>query len=81
MIFIAVAVLTIWHPGYVMGTRHWNEAGFRLRGGAPKRSTDVAMEKYRQVENSAHSSSEGFVAMQTTAYQEGGIRHSPERMV
>ncbi|KAJ9610485.1 phospholipid-translocating ATPase rsb1 [Cladophialophora chaetospira] len=31
MIFIAVALLTIWHPGYVLGTKLWNEAGFHLR--------------------------------------------------
>lgn len=31
MIFIAVALLTIWHPGYVLGTKLWNQAGFHLR--------------------------------------------------
>ncbi len=31
MIIIAVAVLTVWHPGYVMGAKIWMDAGFHLR--------------------------------------------------
>lgn len=31
MIFIGVAVLTIWHPGYVLGAKLWVDAGFNLR--------------------------------------------------
>jgi hypothetical protein len=31
MVFIGVTLLTIWHPGYVLGTKLWNEANFHLR--------------------------------------------------
>lgn len=31
MIFIAVALLTVWHPGWILGEKLWVDAGFRLR--------------------------------------------------
>lgn len=31
MIFIGVVLLTIWHPGWVLGSRLWSDAGFHLR--------------------------------------------------
>lgn len=30
MIFIAVILLTVWHPGWVLGTTLWHDTGFHL---------------------------------------------------
>ena len=60
MIFIAVALLTVWHPGYVLGTKLWNDAGFHLR----KQKTFSA---YKEVDASSNNSQEGFVMQQRGA--------------
>jgi hypothetical protein len=55
MVFIGVTLLTIWHPGYVLGTKLWNEANFHLRS---KRGAKREMEKLAG--GSAGSSMDGI---------------------
>jgi hypothetical protein len=59
MIFIAVTVLTIWHPGYVFGATLWVEAGFHLR-------SKKDLQDYKKV--GAGGSQEGFI-METQPYR------------
>lgn len=42
MIFIAVILLTIWHPGYVLGAKLWVDASFQLRPGKKQRKSKPA---------------------------------------
>ena len=55
MVFIAVAVLTVWHPGYVMGAKLWVDAGFHLR------TRKDVLPSYKEV--SASNSSSEAIAM------------------
>jgi hypothetical protein len=55
MIFIAVGLLTVYHPGWVIGSKLWVEAGFHLRA---KKS----LQDYKEVDGAG--SSEGFVMEQ-----------------
>ena len=57
MVFIAIALLTVWHPGYVFGATLWVEAGFHLR---KHKETMV----YKEVNS---SSQEGFAMKQRGA--------------
>ena len=54
MVFIAVALLTVWHPGYVLGAKLWLEAGFHLR-------SKKELQDYKKVNG---SSQEGFAMQQ-----------------
>jgi hypothetical protein len=58
MIFVSVALLTIWHPGYVFGAKLWVEAGFHLR---TKRAG--GLQEYKEVNA---GSNEAFVMHEPT---------------
>jgi hypothetical protein len=65
MVFVALLVLTIWHPGYVFGTDLWNNAGFHLR----KSREPKTMQSYKEVDGSSQNSQEGFVLEQRNREQ------------
>ncbi|EXJ56921.1 hypothetical protein A1O7_07265 [Cladophialophora yegresii CBS 114405] len=57
MIFVAVGLLTAYHPGWVIGAKLWVEAGFHLR-------TKKSVQMYKEVDT---GSQEGFVMEQRPA--------------
>ncbi|KIW83722.1 hypothetical protein Z517_02968 [Fonsecaea pedrosoi CBS 271.37] len=58
MIIIAVAVLTIWHPGIVLGAQLWEDAGFHFR-------TKASLVHYKEVNDSSAEQ----IAMMPSRYQ------------
>ncbi len=55
MIIIAVVVLTIWHPGYVLGTRVWQKAGFHMRTPKNIKSQEDASTESLEMKEGARS--------------------------
>ena len=58
MVFLAVATLTFWHPGRVLGHTIWIEAGFHLRKSRETRKAASFPPVYKTTET---NSSDGFI--------------------